>query len=65
MPICAKPGVKILCDCGGVHEVIETKGHVKNPSPFVCVLCEKELFVWEGANVGQVRLIVRPDLYRE
>ena len=59
------PNVKVTCDCGAIYEVIETKGSIRDPSPFKCVLCEKELFAWEGANVGQFRLVARPEPDRE
>jgi hypothetical protein len=45
--------------------VIETKGPSRDPRPFKCVLCEKELFAWEGTNVGQFRLVARPEPDRE
>jgi hypothetical protein len=53
---------KVLCDCGAIYEMIETKD---DPSmgtiSFKCVLCEKELIELKGANVGQLRLVVRPE----
>jgi hypothetical protein len=48
--------VKVTCACGAIYEVIETKGPSRDPAPFTCVLCQKELFAWEGNNVGQLRL---------
>jgi hypothetical protein len=45
--------LRVTCDCGAIYEVIETKG----PS--------REMFAWEGDNVGQLRLIWRPDEDRE
>jgi hypothetical protein len=57
--------VKVTCACGAIYEVIETKGPSRDPAPFECVLCQKELFAWEGDNVGQLRLIWRPDSDRE
>jgi hypothetical protein len=63
--ICGMTNVKVTCNCGAVYEVIETKGPSRDPKPFKCVLCEKELFAWEGANVGQFRLVARPESDRE
>ena len=57
--------VKVTCNCGAIYEVIETKGPSRDPKPFKCVLCEKELFAWEGTNVGQFRLVARPEPDRE
>lgn len=56
---------QVTCNCGAVYEVIETKGPSRDPKPFKCVLCEKELFAWEGTNVGQFRLVARPEPDRE
>jgi len=53
--------VKVTCACGAIYEMIETEGSSSEPKPFKCVLCEKELFAREGANVGQFRLVWRPD----
>ena len=53
--------VKVTCACGAIYEVIEPR----DPTPFNCVLCRKELFAWDGDNVGQLRLIWRPDPDRE
>ena len=53
--------VKVTCDCGAIYEMIETEGSSRELKPFKCVLCEKELFTWEGANVGQFCLVWRPD----
>jgi organic hydroperoxide reductase OsmC/OhrA len=33
--------------------------------PAKCVLCDREMFAWEGDNVGQLHLIGRPDEDRE
>ena len=33
--------------------------------PAKCVLCDREMFAWEGGNVGQLHLIWRPDEDRE
>ena len=63
--ICAMGDVKLTCKCGAIYEVIETKGPSRDPHPFTCVLCEKELFAWEGINVGQFRLVARPEADRE
>jgi len=57
--------LRVTCLCGAIYEVIETKGPSREPRPFKCVLCEKELFAWEGNNVGQLRLVWRPDEDRE
>jgi len=57
--------VKVNCACGAIYEVIKTKGPSRDPTPFNCVLCRKELFAWDGDNVGQLRLIWRPDPDRE
>ena len=54
--------VKVTCDCGAIYEMIETEGSSRESKPFKCVLCEKELFTWEGANVGQFCLVWRPEL---
>ena len=59
------PDIKVTCDCGAVYEVLDTKGPSRDPHPFRCVLCDKELFAWEGSNVGQFRLVSRPKLDRE
>jgi hypothetical protein len=63
--ICAMPGAKVMCTCGAIYEVIETKGPSREAQPFKCCLCDKELFAWEGDNVGQFRLVWRPDEDRE
>ena len=58
---------RVTCNCGAVYEVIEieTKGPSRDPKLFKCVLCEKELIAWEGTNVGQFRLVARPEADRE
>ena len=56
--------VKVTCNCGAIYEVIETKGPSRDPHPFKCVLCEKELIAWEGTNVGQFHLAARPEADR-
>ena len=58
-------GVKVTCVCGAVYEVIETKGPSREARPFQCVLCDRELFAWDGDNVGQLHLVWRPDEDRE
>jgi hypothetical protein len=57
--------IRVTCNCGAVYEVIETKCPSRDPKPFICVLCEKELFAWEGANIAQFRLVSRPEADRE
>ena len=54
--------VKVTCACGAIYEMIETEGSSREPKPSKCVLCEKELLAWEGANGGQFRLVWRPEL---
>ena len=56
---------KVTCDCGAIYDAIETKGPSRAPAPFKCVLCEKELIAWEGSNMGQFRLVWRPEPDRE
>jgi hypothetical protein len=56
----------VTCRCGAVFEVIETKGPMRDHDAAVrCAVCEKELFQWSGSNVGQLRLIKRPETDRE
>ncbi len=56
----------VTCTCGAVFEVLETKGPSRDHDSAVrCVVCEKELFHWSGSDVGQLRLIKRPELDRE
>ena len=62
---CAMTAVKVTCNCGAIYEVIETKGPSRDSGPFKCVLCKKEVVAWEGDNVGQFRLVWRPDEDRE
>jgi hypothetical protein len=57
--------VKVTCVCGAIYEVIETKGPAREARPFKCVLCDRELFAWDGDNVGQLHLVWRPDEDRE
>src|SRR5450759_3908334 len=49
--ICRMTNVKVTCNCGAIYEVIETKGPSRDPKPFKCVLCEKELFAWRGLTL--------------
>jgi hypothetical protein len=56
---------KVTCHCGAIYEMIETKGSTEGEIPFKCVLCGKDLFTWAGINVGQFRLVWRPDQDRE
>jgi hypothetical protein len=56
----------VTCTCGAVFEVIETKGPSRNPDGMVkCSVCEKEMFDWSGSDVGQLRLVSRPEPDRE
>ena len=55
----------VTCNCGAVYKVIETKGLSRDPKPFKCLLCEKELIAWEGDNFGQLHLVSRPEQDRE
>jgi len=57
--------LRVTCDCGAIYEVIETKGPSRESRPAKCVLCDREMFAWEGDNVGQLHLIWRPDEDRE
>jgi hypothetical protein len=57
--------VRVTCTCGAIYEVIKTEGPSRDQRPFKCVLCDRELFAWEGDNVGQLRLVWRPDEDRE
>ena len=57
--------LRVTCDCGAIYEVIETKGPSRESRPAKCVLCDREMFACEGDNVGQLRLIWRPDEDRE
>ena len=57
--------LRVTCICGAIYEVIETKGPSRESRPAKCVLCDREMFAWEGDNVGQLRLIWRPDEERE
>jgi hypothetical protein len=63
--ICTMPGAKVTYTCGAIYEVIKTKRPSRDAQPFKCCLCDRELFAWEGDNVGRFRLIWRPDEDRE
>jgi len=56
---------ELACTCGAVYEVIKTEGPARDERAFKCVLCGRELFSWSGSNVGQFRLIRRPEPDRE
>ena len=57
---------QVTCTCGAVFEVIETKGPSRNRDGMVkCSVCEKEMFDWSGSDVGQLRLVSRPEPDRE
>ena len=56
---------ELACKCGAIYELIETEGPSWGESVFKCVLCQHELFSWSGSNVGQFRLIKRPEPDRE
>ena len=56
----------VTCKCGAVFEVIETTGPSRDRDDLVtCGVCKKELFSWSGSNVGQLRLVSRPESDRE
>jgi hypothetical protein len=63
--ICTMADLRVTCICGAIYEVIKTKGASREPRPFKCVLCDRELFAWKGNDVGQFRLVWRPDEDRE
>ena len=52
---------QLTCTCGAVFEVLETKGELRGDDAVKCVVCDKELFYWSGTDVGQLRLIKRPE----
>src|SRR5579862_7442495 len=57
---------QVTCTCGAVFEVIDTKGPSRNRDDSVkCTECGKEMFCWAGSNVGQLRLVSRPEADRE
>ncbi|HEY2135804.1 MAG TPA: hypothetical protein VGH49_07935 [Xanthobacteraceae bacterium] len=57
---------QLTCKCGALYEVIGTQGPSRDhDSPLKCVSCGKEMFVWSGSNVGQLRLVNRPERDRE
>jgi len=62
---CPMADVKVTCVCGAIYEVIKTVGPSTETRPFKCVLCERELFAWDGDNVGQLHLVWRPEEDRE
>jgi hypothetical protein len=56
----------VTCTCGAVFEVLETKGPSRDEDQAVkCIVCNKELFYWSGADVGQLRLVRRPEADRD
>ena len=56
----------VTCTCGAVFEVIETKGPSRDDDVSVrCTVCGKDLFCWSGSDVGQLRLVSRPQQDRE
>jgi hypothetical protein len=63
--IYAMANLRVTCIFGAIYEVIKTTGPSRETRPFKCVLCDRELFAWEGNNVGQFRLVWRPDEDRE
>ena len=57
---------QLACECGAAYEVIKTEGPTREHDTLLkCVVCEKELFAWSGSNVGQLRLVARPEPDRE
>jgi hypothetical protein len=57
---------QVSCECGAIYEVIETKGPSRGHDTSVkCAECGKELFCWSGSDVGQLRLVSRPEPDRE
>jgi hypothetical protein len=61
-----QPMTHVSCECGASYEVIETKGPSwEHDASVKCVLCGKELFCWSGSDVGQLRLVTRPESDRE
>ena len=51
--------VKVTCVCGAIYEVIKTVGPSRETRPFKCVLCDRELFAWDGDKLGQLHLVWR------
>jgi hypothetical protein len=51
--------LRVTCNCGAIYEVIETKGPSRESRPAKCVLCDREMFAWEGDNVGQSGVLTR------
>ena len=60
------PMTQVSCQCGATYEVIETKGPSRDDDVSVrCAVCGKDLFCWSGSDVGQLRLVSRPEQDRE
>ena len=60
------PMTQVSCQCGATYEVIETKGPSRDDDLSVrCAVCGKDLFCWSGSDVGQLRLVTRPESDRE
>ena len=54
------------CGCGARYEVIPTEGPSRAADDLLkCAVCARELFSWSGSNVGQLRLVSRPETDRE
>jgi hypothetical protein len=57
---------QVACQCGATYEVIETKGPSRDHDVSLrCTVCGKDLFSWSGSDVGQLRLVSRPEQDRE
>jgi hypothetical protein len=57
---------QLSCDCGAIYEVIATKGPSRDHDTALrCAVCGKDLFSWSGSDVGQLRLVSRPEQDRE
>jgi hypothetical protein len=63
--IFAMANLRVTCTCGAIYEVIETKGPSKDQRPSKCVLCDREVFLPDTENVGQLHLVWRPNEDRE
>ena len=61
--ICTMPGAKVTCTCGAIYAVIKTKGPLGCGS-LLNAACATGNYS-HGRNVGQFRLIWRPDEDRE
>jgi len=60
------PMTQFACNCGAVYEVIPTRGPSRSLDDLLkCVVCAKELFSWIGSDVGQLRLVSRPERDRD